>query len=193
MINVNSKLPLVLISHQLPKEWLTSLNGKCNYFEGPKDATKLSDDLWDKLPEAEGLITLLTIAVTNDLLNRAPQLKVISNMAVGVDNIDIDACTHRKIPVGNTPGVLTEGTADLTLAILLGMARRIQEASRDAQEGRWRTWSPTGWLGFDLSGAKLGIIGMGKIGKAVATRARAFGIEIIYTDIDEWSETWAKG
>jgi lactate dehydrogenase-like 2-hydroxyacid dehydrogenase len=119
------------------------------------------------------------------------KLKVVSNMAVGVDNIDISACTLRRIPVGNTPGVLTEGTADLTMAILLGISRRILEASLDAQEGRWKTWSPTGWLGSDLNGATFGIIGMGKIGRAVAKRARAFGMAVIYTDKDEWSETWA--
>lgn len=116
------------------------------------------------------------------LLQEAPRLRVVSNMAVGVDNIDLAACTRRGIPVGNTPGVLTEATADLTMALLLAAARRLPESSRDAREGRWTTWSPTGWLGADLQGATLGIVGMGKIGQAVAARARGFGLRLLYAD-----------
>jgi glyoxylate reductase len=105
--------------------------------------------LMEHLPFAEGLFTLLTIPVTATMLNNAPKLRVISNMAVGVDNIDIKACTDRKIPVGNTPGVLTESTADLTMALMLAIARNIPIASQDARQGRWKTWSPTGWLGTE--------------------------------------------
>jgi glyoxylate reductase len=109
-------------------------------------------------------------------------------MAVGMDNIDIQASTKRGIPVGNTPGVLTEGTADLIMAILLGAARRLVEASQDAREGRWTTWSPTGWLGMDLYGATLGLIGLGNIGSAVAERAKAFGMKLIYSDPNAHTE-----
>jgi len=101
-------------------------------------------------------------------------------MAVGVDNISLGACTKRGIPVGHTPGVLTEGTADLAMALLLAVARRLPEASRDARLGRWTTWNPAGWLGADLHGATLGIIGMGKIGRAMAERARGFGLRLVY-------------
>jgi lactate dehydrogenase-like 2-hydroxyacid dehydrogenase len=103
-------------------------------------------------------------------------------MAVGVDNIDIKACTLRKLPVGNTPGVLTESTADLTMALMLSIARNIPQSSQDAREGHWKTWSPARWLGMELSGSTLGIVGMGKIGKAVARRALGFGMKIMYTD-----------
>lgn len=180
--------PLVLVSHTLPDGWLSSLEGKCQTVIGPVDATSLDPRLESLLGEAEGLFSLLTIRVDETLLKKAPKLKVVSNMAVGVDNIDIQACTKRGIPVGNTPGVLTEGTADLTMAILLGAARRLVEASQDARQGRWTTWSPTGWLGMDLYGATLGIIGLGNIGGAVAERAKGFGMNLVYSDPNAHSE-----
>jgi glyoxylate reductase len=142
----------------------------------------LDPSLIQLLPKAEGILTLLTIPITEKLLDYSPNLRVVSNMAAGVDNIDIVACTNRGIPVGNTPGVLTESTADLTLALLLSIARKLSIASKDAYEGRWKTWSPTGWLGLELNGKTLGIIGMGKIGQAVAKRAIGFGLNIIFSD-----------
>ena len=175
-------LPLVLVTHTLPGGWLDNLEGKCLTFIGPVDATGLSPELKAHLNEADGILSLLTIPVNEDLLAQAPRLRAVSNMAVGVDNIDLAACTRRGIPVGHTPGVLTEGTADLTMAILLAAARCLPQASQDAREGRWKTWSPTGWLGADLHGANLGIVGMGKIGRAVARRAIAFGMRLLYTD-----------
>lgn len=176
------QLPLVLVSHTLPDGWLDPLEGQCRTIVGPVDANQLSEELIDLLPQAEGLFVLLTIRIDEAILQKALRLKVISNMAVGVDNIDLEACTRRGIPVGNTPGVLTDGTADLTMALLLATARRLMEASQDAREGRWRTWSPTGWLGKDLAGSTLGILGMGQIGQAVAKRARGFGMRLIFTD-----------
>ena len=175
-------LPLVLVTHTLPAGWLASLEGKCQLVTGPVDATTLAPELADRLPETDGLFTLLTIPVTEALLEVAPRLRVVSNMAVGVDNIDLQACTRRGIPVGNTPGVLTDGTADLAMALLLAAARRLPEASQDARQGRWVTWLPADWLGADLSGGTLGIIGMGKIGNAVARRAQGFGLRLVYTD-----------
>jgi len=175
-------LPRVLLTHTLPEDWIASLKGRVRAIAGPLDATYLAPELEEHLSQAEGLFCLLTIPVRKELLERMPKLRVVSNMAVGVDNIDVPACTRRGIPVGNTPGVLTDATADLTMAILLSAARRLSEAARDAREGRWQTWSPTGWLGADLCAATLGIIGMGKIGRAVAERARGFGMRIVYTD-----------
>jgi glyoxylate reductase len=175
-------LPVVIMTHTLPAEWIASLEGECELYIGPPDATGLEPKLFDKLPQAKGLFTLLTIPVTANILMQAPNLRVISNMAVGVDNIDVQACSLRKIPVGNTPGVLTESTADLTMALLLSIARNINNASLDAHQGRWITWSPAGWLGMELNSSTLGIIGMGKIGQAVARRALGFGMNIIFTD-----------
>jgi glyoxylate reductase len=174
--------PIVLMTHTLPAEWITSLEGKCELIIGPLDATEFDPKLIDFLPQAEGLFTLLTIPVDEVILQKAPRVRVISNMAVGIDNIDVKACTRRGIPVGNTPGVLTEATADLTMALMLSIARHLPQASLDARQGRWKTWSPAGWLGMELNGSILGIIGMGKIGNAVARRAQGFGMKIIFTD-----------
>ena len=102
------------------------------------------------------------------------------------------ACSRRSIPVGNTPGVLTDATADLAMALLLAAARLLPKASMDARDGFWTTWSPTGWLGADLRGATLGIVGMGKIGKAVAERAQGFGLKLIYTDSRQEPEAEAR-
>lgn len=175
-------LPLVLVTHTLPPGWLDLLQGQADALVGPLDAIRISPQLEARLEQAEGLFTLLTIPVGEQLLAQAPRLRVVSNMAVGVDNIDLQACTRRGIPVGNTPGVLTEGTADLAFALLLAAARQLPQASLDARQGRWTTWSPAGWLGADLSGAILGIIGFGKIGQAVARRAQAFGMRLVYCD-----------
>lgn len=188
----NQSLPIVLVTHTLPDGWLDQLENRFRVVIGPLDAVELSPQLEKFLPEAEGLFTLLTIRVDDDLLSKAPRLKVVSNMAVGFDNIDVNACTKRGIPVGNTPGVLTDGTADLTMAIMLAAARRLFEANLDARQGRWKTWSPTGWLGKDLHEATLGIVGMGQIGKAVAQRASGFGMKIIFSDPHPRREIVAK-
>ncbi|MCF6278345.1 MAG: D-glycerate dehydrogenase [Anaerolineales bacterium] len=172
--------PLVLLSSPLPAAWISALNDRVRLKIGHADAAGFSDELMRFLPEAAGILSLLTAQVTAELLEDAPQLRVVSNMAVGVDNIDVAACTRRGIPLGHTPGVLTDATADLTLAILLAAARRLPESARDAREGRWGLWSPTGWLGADLRGARLGIVGMGKIGRAVARRAHGFGLRLAY-------------
>ncbi len=175
-------LPIVLVTHQLPDHWLTAFAGQVEVIKGVEDATALSAELETKLPAAEGLLSMLTIPVNAALLARAPRLRVIGNMAVGYDNVDVAACTARRIPVGNTPDVLTEATADLAFALLLAAARRLPEASRDAIQGRWQTWRATGWLGADLNGATLGIVGLGKIGQAVAQRAISFGMHVVYTN-----------
>jgi glyoxylate reductase len=138
------------------------------------------DTLIAKAAEAEGLLTLITDRVDRELLEAAPHLRVVSNMGVGHDNIDVAACTERGIPVGNTPGVLTEATADLTFALLLAAARRVGEAADFGGSGQWSTWDPNLLLGQDVCGATLGIVGFGKIGRAVARRARAFGMRILF-------------
>lgn len=166
---------LVVVPAEVPREWLTRLDqAGCELIVGLEAVPAA------RLPEVVGLFSLLTLRIDAALLDRLPNLRVVSNMAVGFDNVDVAACAARGIPVGNTPGVLTDATADLTLALLLAAARRLDQAARDAREGRWHTWTPDGWLGVELRGTTLGIVGLGKIGFAVAERARGFGMRIVY-------------
>ena len=136
-------------------------------------------ELTDDPGEAHGILCLLTDRIDARVLDETPYVRVISNYAVGADNIDLTEARRRGIAVGVTPGVLTDATADLTMALILAAARKLPEASSDAREGRWQTWEPAGWLGLELRGARLAVIGFGRIGRAVAERARAFGMEVV--------------
>ena len=128
---------------------------------------------------ADALLTLLTDRVDGELFDAAPGLKVVANLAVGSDNIDLAEAAKRNVAVGVTPGVLTEATADLTFALILAAARRLPQAARDVHDGAWRTWEPAGWLGLELGGATIAIVGAGRIGQAVGRRAEAFGMNVI--------------
>jgi glyoxylate reductase len=131
----------------------------------------------------DGLLCLLTEKIDAELMDAAgPQLKVISSMSVGVDHVDLAAATARGIPVGNTPGVLTDATADMAFALLLAAARRVVEGERYVREGKWKTWHPQLLLGADFVGSTLGIIGFGRIGQAVAKRAQGFDMRVIFYD-----------
>ena len=138
--------------------------------------------LLEKARGADGLLTMLTDKLDAHLMEKSPKLKVISNMAVGYDNIDIREATERHIVVGNTPGVLTETTADFAFSLLMAAARRIVEADNYTRQGRWQTWGPMVLLGQDIHNATLGIIGLGRIGAEVAKRARGFNMKVIYYD-----------
>ncbi len=131
--------------------------------------------------DADALLTLLTDRIDAELLDTAPSLRAIANFAVGTDNIDLGAATERGIPVGNTPDVLTETTADLAWALLLAAARRVGEGERVVRAGEWGQFAPDVLLGADVHGATLGIVGYGRIGKAVARRAEGFGMEVLHT------------
>ncbi|UCE64347.1 MAG: D-glycerate dehydrogenase [Nitrospirota bacterium] len=133
----------------------------------------------EHVSDAEGLYCLLTDSVDAEILIKASRLKVVSTMAVGFDNIDVAECSKRGIPVGHTPGVLTETTADFAFALMMTAARRIVEGAAYVQNGQWQTWSPTLFLGQDLHGATLGIIGFGRIGQAVARRAAGFDMKVL--------------
>ena len=136
--------------------------------------------LIERARDAEGLLSQLTDRVDADLLAACPELRAVSNYAVGVDNVDLAAATARGIPVGHTPGVLTDATADMAFALMLAAARRLSDAERVERAGGWG-WDPGFMLGQDLNGATLGLIGLGRIGSAVARRAEGFGMEVIHT------------
>jgi glyoxylate reductase len=139
--------------------------------------------LLEKIQGMDGLLCLLTDQIDRDLIQSAKDsLKVISQMAVGYDNIDVETATELGIPVGHTPGVLTDATADFTWALLMSAARRVVEADRFTREGRWVTWGPTLLMGADVAGATLGIVGFGRIGQAIAKRASGFDMCILYYD-----------
>jgi len=138
--------------------------------------------LLEKARDAAGLLTLLSDRIDAALLNASPRLKVISNMAVGYDNIDVAAADRRHILVGNTPGVLTETTADLAFALLMAAARRVVEADKYTRQGLWKTWGPQILLGQDIHHSTLGIIGLGRIGAEVARRAKGFSMRVLYYD-----------
>ena len=180
---------LVVVPAEVPRDWLASVDA-AEDLEVVVDLATLPEA---RRPAVVGLLSLLTMAVDAALLERLPGLRVVSNMAVGHDNIDLAACRARSIAVGNTPGVLTDATADLTMTLVLAAARGLIGASVDAREGRWQTWTPDGWLGLELRGATLGIVGLGKIGAAVAARARAFGMELLYAGPREKPEAAALG
>lgn len=174
--------PMVLLTHDLPADWTGETLADFQVILGDNDQRGIDNKLKDYLPQASGIICLLDDPISAPIIDQAPLLKVISNMAVGTDNIDVKACTRRGIPVGNTPGVLTDGTADLTIALLLSVSRQLAAANRDARDGKWSNWEPTGWLGRDLKNATVGIIGLGKIGSAVAERLKPFGSQLIFTN-----------
>ena len=147
----------------------------------PHELPPSREQLIEKIRGVDGLLCLLTEKIDGKLMDAAgPQLKVISSMSVGVDHIDVSAATVRGIPVGNTPGVLTDATADQAFALMLAAARRITEAERFLRAGKWVTWQPSLLLGADLAGATLGIVGFGRIGQAIAKRAQGFDLRVFY-------------
>ncbi len=170
----------VFVTRRLPGDALDRLARDCDVDLWPEEMPPSYEELVRRTATADGLISLLTDRIDAPLIDSAPRLRVISNVAVGYDNIDVAAAARRGIPVGNTPGVLTETTADLAFALILASSRRIVEAERFVRDGRWRTWDPNLLLGHDVHGATLGIVGFGKIGRAVARRARGFDMRVLY-------------
>ena len=190
----DTTLPTVLVTRRVPQPVLDRIAAVAEMRLWEEDRPIPREVLLDWIRGCAGLYSLLTDRVDEEVLRAAgPGLKVVSNMAVGYDNIDVPACTAHGVPVGNTPGVLTETTADLTLALLLATARRIVEAAEFVKAGRWVTWRPMELTGQDVHGSTVGIIGMGRIGKAVARRLRGFDCQIVYTDTQPDPEAGALG
>jgi lactate dehydrogenase-like 2-hydroxyacid dehydrogenase len=173
--------PRVFVARRIPAQGLDAILDACDADVWDEELPPSRTELLRRVAGVDGVLALLTDRVDDELLDAAgPGLRVVSNYGVGYDNIDVPACTRRGIPVGNTPGVLTETTADLAWALLLAAARRVVEGDRSVRAGEWRTWGPMLLLGVDVHGATLGIVGFGRIGQAVARRAAGFGMRVLY-------------
>jgi glyoxylate reductase len=176
--------PKVFVARILPDDGLDPIRAACDAEIWPDELPPPREVLLEAIRGCDGVLTLLTDRVDDEFLDAAgPGLKVVSNYAVGFDNIDVAAVTRRGIPAGNTPGVLTETTADLAFALLMAAARRLPEGDRYVRDGRWKTWGPLLLLGPDVHGATIGIVGFGRIGQAMARRARGFGMTVLYQDV----------
>ena len=177
---MNERKPRVLVTREVFDETLDYLRAHCEVVDNQKDQPYAPDALAVTLADCEGLMCALTDKVDAALLARAPQLKAVANIAVGYNNIDVPACTARGVMATNTPGVLDDSTADLAWALMLGTARRITEVERRIRAGEWTGWRLKQWLGVDVHHATLGIVGMGRIGQAIARRALGFEMKVVY-------------
>ena len=178
--------PKVFVTRLIPEKGLDTVRDFCEVDLWQNELPPTREELSQHIRGVDGLLCLLTDKIDGEVMDEAgPQLKVISNHAVGFDNIDVNAATARRIPVGNTPDVLTDATADFAFALLMAVARRVTEAERYVHAGKWKTWGPMTLLGVDIQGATLGLVGLGRTGKAVARRALGFDMRVIYYDPGE--------
>ncbi len=175
--------PKVFVTRLIPDRGLDVVRNFCDVDIWMDELPPSREALLERVRGVDGLVSLLTDKIDSEVMDAAgPQLKVISNQAVGFDNIEVAAATQRGIPVGNTPDVLTDATADFSFALMMSASRRIVEGERYVRAGKWKTWSPSLLLGVDFKGATLGLVGFGRIGKAMARRAAGFDMRVIYYD-----------
>ena len=175
--------PKVFVTRVIPDEGLAMVRQATDAEIWPGELPPPYEVLFDKVRGMDAVLTLLTDKMDAGLMDEAgPSLKVISQMAVGYDNIDVAAATARRLPVGHTPGVLTETTADFAWTLMMAAARRVVEGDAFTRRGLWKTWGPTLLMGPDVNGATLGIVGLGRIGTAMARRARGFDMQVLYYD-----------
>lgn len=181
--------PRVFVTRIIRDAGLNLVKEFCDAEIWQDDLPPSREVLLEKVRGIDGLLCLLTDRIDGEVLDAAgPQLKVVSNHAVGFDNIVVPDATARRIPVGNTPGILTDATADFAFALLMSAARRVNEAERYLRAGKWKTWGPSILLGMDFVGKTLGLVGFGRIGQAVAKRAMGFGLRVIYYSPDAQPE-----
>ncbi|MGE4111664.1 MAG: 2-hydroxyacid dehydrogenase [Burkholderiales bacterium] len=177
---VNSAKPKILVTREVFDETLEYLRGHCEVRDNQGDRPYTAEALAAALADRDGVMCCLTDRIDTALLAAAPKLKAVANIAVGYNNIDVPACTARGVMATNTPGVLDDSTADLAWALMLGTARRITEVERRVRNGEWTGWQLKQWLGVDVHHATLGIVGMGRIGQAIARRASGFEMKVLY-------------
>jgi glyoxylate reductase len=184
--------PKVFVTRRIPDEGLAMICDVAEMQVWEDELPPPRDVLLREVRESDGLVSLLTDKIDDELMDSNPRLKVVSNYAVGFDNIDVPAATARGIPVGNTPGVLTDTTADLAFTLLMASARRIQESIDYVRAGKWKTWGPKLLTGQDVHGATLGIVGFGRIGQGMAKRASGFGMRVLYYDVNRRADLEAS-
>src|SRR5689334_8527909 len=172
--------PKILVTREVFDETLAFLAQHCDVESNQQDVAFAPEILAQKLADKEGVVCCLTDRIDAKLIERCARLKVVSNIAVGYNNIDIAACTSRGVMATNTPGVLDDSTADLAWALMLAAARRVTELERRVRAGEWTGWRLKQWLGVDVHHATLGIFGMGRIGQAIARRAAGFEMKVLY-------------
>jgi glyoxylate reductase len=170
----------VYVTRELPGDAVERLRGAHEVDVWPEPRPVPREALIEHARDADALLTMLTERIDAEFLEQVGGLRGVANYAVGTDNVDLEAATAARVPVGNTPDVLTDATADLAFALLLAVARRLRDADAAVRAGNWPTWSPTAFLGHDVAGATLGIVGFGRIGRAVARRGEGFGMEIVH-------------
>lgn len=189
-------MPKIFVTREIPERGLKLLYdafGQDSVTVSPQDAVIPRDKLLAGVKGVDALLPILTETIDAEVMDAAgPQLKIIANYAVGYNNVDVKAATERGIPVTNTPGVLTETTADTAFGLILAAARRFGEGERIARAGQWAGWGPMQLLGVDVHHATLGIFGMGRIGQAVAQRAKGFNMKVLYTDSSRLDESLEK-
>ena len=179
-----SDQPRVFLTRELPPESMTLLRENSELTMNPHDRYLTKEEIIQGVADVDGLLCLLTDRIDADILDANPNLKVVANYAVGFNNVDVQAATDRKIPVTNTPGVLTDTTADMAFALLLAAGRRVAEGDRFVRTKAWSGWGPLQFLGGDVTGATLGLVGLGRIAQAMVPRAKGFGMNVIY-----WNRT----
>lgn len=188
-----SMQPKIVVTRRIPQQALERLQEEAVVYMWDREEEPMPRELLlTELKDANGLYSMLADRIDHEVFEAAPALKVVSTLAVGYDNIDVAEATRRGIAVGHTPDVLTEATADLAFALLMAAARRFAEGISLVKEGRWTSWSPLFMAGQDVYGTKLGIIGMGRIGEAVARRARAFAMDVLYYNRSRRTEAEAE-
>lgn len=172
--------PKVFVTREIAADALAELRRQARVDVWPHPIPPPYAELRRRIREVDGALTMVTDRIDAALLAASPRLRVVSNLAVGVDNIDLDAATRAGVAIGHTPGVLTEATADLAFALMLAAARRVAEGDRQVRAGKWKTWGPRVLLGPEVFGATLGIVGWGAIGRAIARRAAGFQMRVLY-------------